>query len=377
MKNPNKEAWLSKKINRVLIITLSLCIYTAVVLTVSIMSKDFAQGYSGTVSYVLRYLLALTTGFIPFSVAEVVALLLPVLVIAACVYAVRCIIKKKLDVKKIVKSALIAVFCAFTMFVNVFGVCYFKKPLEDTLKLDRSLLSRQQLYEDALYTRAMLEEAAMNVTFGESGASENPHSYSQTDELVNKGYKALRKSGVFNSSMPGLSKKIMLSPLMTYTHISGMYMPFTGEANVNVNYPDYVVAFTIAHEKAHQRGVASEDEANFMAFLACMASGDDYLEYAALMNMYDYFLDATLMQDVEMYKELVDKTDEKIIREMYAYYKFFEKYSNSAASEIAQSVNDTYIKAMGDEQGVKSYGLVIELYHGYIQKESMKNAITQ
>lgn len=72
-----------------------------------------------------------------------------------------------------------------------------------------------------------------------------------------------------------------------------------------------------------------------------------------------------------MYTELVDGTDNKIIGEMYAYYKFFEKYQSSSASKIAESVNDTYIKVMGDEQGVKSYGLVIELYHAYIKKEGV------
>ena len=361
------------KNNRVLYITLSLCLYTVVVVLICAVNDNFAQGYSDTVSSFLRIALSLVTGFLPFSVAELFVVIIPFLVIFLIVRAVRNVIKKSFCLKCVVKKIIVIVLCAFTVFMNVFGVCYFSKSLEDRLNLTRTFLTRKELYEDAVFTRNMLENASENVIFDESGASVNPHSYLETDELVNKGYKVLSQSGVYKSFMIGQSKKIMLSPLMTYTHISGMYMPFTGEANVNVNYPDYVTVFTIAHEKAHQRGIASEDEANFMAFLACMASGDDYLKYSALMNMYDYYLDETLVQDIEMYTELVDGTDNKIIGEMYAYYKFFEKYQRSKASKIAESVNDTYIKVMGDEQGVKSYGLVIELYHAYIKKEGYLN----
>ena len=207
------------------------------------------------------------------------------------------------------------------------------------------------------------------ITFAKDGSSVNPHTWRETNKLIDKGYDSLREGGVYNSYIIGSSKPILLSEPMTYTHISGMYFPFTGEANINTNYPDYVVAFTIAHEKAHQRGIAREDEANFMAFLACMASDDEYLKYAALMNMYDYFLDETFDQDVEIYNQLVDETDSRIIGEMYSYYKFFKKYNDSSASRVTNRVNDTYIKAMGDDEGIKSYGLVIELYHAYIEKE--------
>ena len=366
MTDKNSEG---KIINRVLYITLSLFIFTALILILSIIKSGFADWYNSSVGAFLRLAFSAITGFLPFSLAELCIIVAPLLIVAAISYSIVRIIKKNFNLRTFLKKLLIVFFIFTIIFINVFGVCYFASPLASRLELERKELSRQQLYEDALYTRTLLESASGNVNFDKSGASVNPHTFSETDSLIDKGYDALSQSGVYKSVMIGNSKPILLSKLMTYTHISGMYMPFTGEANVNTNYPDYVVAFTIAHEKAHQRGIASEDEANFMAFLACMASGDEYLEYAALMNMYDYFLDATFKQDEEMYNELVDKTPEVILKEMYAYYKFFEKYTNSAASVVAESVNDTYLKTMGKEDGVKSYGLVIELYHAYIQKE--------
>lgn len=342
---------------------------SSAVLALCAFNAEFAQWYALEVSAIFRYVLSLVTGFLPFSVVEICLLLLPVWLLFAVIFFVRRIVNKSFSFKRLALGFVFVVCAAFSAFVNVFGVCYFTKPLEAAMGLERSPLSKNELYKDAVYTHDKLSEFADKVTFDETGASVNPHSFFETGRIIDEGYAALNNSGVFRSHMIGMPKPVLLSPLMTYTHISGMYMPFTGEANVNTNYPDYVVAFTIAHEKAHQRGVADEDEANFVAFLACMASKDDYLKYCAMMNMYDYYLDETLQKDLGLYTTLVDLTDRRIVAEMYSYYRFFEKYSNSAVSDAANKVNDTYIKAMGNEEGTQSYGLVIELYHAYLNKE--------
>ena len=56
---------------------------------------------------------------------------------------------------------------------------------------------------------------------------------------------------------------------MSYANIGGMFFPFTMESNINVDNPFFVVPWTMAHELAHQCGFMREDEANFIAYLAC------------------------------------------------------------------------------------------------------------
>jgi len=56
---------------------------------------------------------------------------------------------------------------------------------------------------------------------------------------------------------------------MSYLGIGGVYFPFTGEANVNISMPHTSIPFTACHEMAHQIGFAREDEANFIAYIAC------------------------------------------------------------------------------------------------------------
>jgi len=151
---------------------------------------------------------------------------------------------------------------------------------------------------------------------------------------------------------------------MSYAHITGIYFPFTGEANINIDFPDYSIPFTAAHELAHQRGVAREDEANFIAFLACMESDDPYILYSGSLNMLEYVLNALARADKDLYSEVYFSLNENVRGELRAYSLFFEKYRDSTASKVNEAVNDTYLKVQGTE-GVVSYGMVVDLAVAY------------
>lgn len=153
---------------------------------------------------------------------------------------------------------------------------------------------------------------------------------------------------------------------MTYTHISGVYTFFTGEANVNVNYPDFNTPFTMAHEMAHQRGIAREDEANFVAFLVCMESDDEYIRYSALTNMLQYMGNALYSADSSLYSKLYGSYyPDNVKAEFRAYSTFFDKYRDSGVSNVVENVNDTFLGSQGQTHGTRSYGLVVELFTSY------------
>ena len=67
---------------------------------------------------------------------------------------------------------------------------------------------------------------------------------------------------------PVRPKAILASAPFSYTGILGIYIPFTGEANLNVAAPSFVVAVSAAHEQMHQKGYSREDEANFLSIQA-------------------------------------------------------------------------------------------------------------
>jgi hypothetical protein len=161
-------------------------------------------------------------------------------------------------------------------------------------------------------------------------------------------------------------KPVMLSKPWTYTHIAGVYTYFTGEANINTNFPDYTLPFTAAHEMAHQRGMAREDEANFIAFLVCMQSDDAYIRYSGALNLYEYVSNALYMADREAYVELYTSLSPNARLEMSAYSEFFSEYVDSVASDVVGTVNDAFLKLQGTE-GTASYGFVVDIAVAYFR----------
>jgi hypothetical protein len=124
------------------------------------------------------------------------------------------------------------------------------------------------------------------------------------------------------------------------------------------------VPYTAAHELAHQRGVAREDEANFVAYLVCIESDDAYIRYSAYLNLYEYVASALYKASPELYTKVQTSLDKRVRYEMKAYSEFFEQYRDSVASEISGVVNDTYLTIQGTP-GTASYGMVVDLAVAY------------
>ena len=161
-------------------------------------------------------------------------------------------------------------------------------------------------------------------------------------------------------------KPVLASEVMSHMHITGVYSFFTGEANINVNFPAYTIPFTAAHELAHQRGIAREDEANFVAFLVCMESEDPYVRYSGYMNVYEYVANALWSADRELYYKAVARLNEQVKGEMRAYNRFYDQYSGSVAGQVSSTINNSYLQSQGTP-GIKSYNMVVDLTVAYFK----------
>ena len=84
------------------------------------------------------------------------------------------------------------------------------------------------------------------------------------------------------------AKATLLGSGLAYFGIEGYFNPFTGEAQVDKGNPAFMQPFVVAHEMAHQTGIAAEDDANLLAYIRCMESGDPSFEYSACLNIWLY-----------------------------------------------------------------------------------------
>ena len=163
------------------------------------------------------------------------------------------------------------------------------------------------------------------------------------------------------------SKKVLFSRVMSRLKITGVAFPFTGEANINIHQPDAWIPATIAHEIAHQRKIAPEQDANFVAILACDLSGNNAYRYSGDLLAYGYLADALSGVDRAGYLEIEQTLPAGVRADLKYNHDYWQQF-NGRAAEMSDSVNDRFLKSNGQRMGTRSYGAVVDLLVAYYLK---------
>ncbi len=335
------------------------------VLIVALISPYFANVCNSVVCAPLRALLALISSPFPFSLAELALYLLLPLAVLFAVLATRRFGETWRDVLTFALVIASVLSLLFSVFVFTLGVAYRTEPLDERLELAPVAVDGETLTQTAERLVEEINALTDEVTYGEDGFSVMPYNLREMNDNILTAYTSVSREHPFVQHMRSRVKPVLASRLMCFTHITGVYSYYTGEANLNTYFPDYTLPFTAAHELAHQRGIARENEASFIAFLALNGAHDPYLRYAAKLNMLEYVTNALYVADSTAYRTVIEKLDARVIGELRAYAAFFDEFENSAAAGVSDTVNDTYLKLNGNEAGSESYGLVVELAVAY------------
>ena len=351
-------------------ILLGIAAFCAILYVIFLNNPAFCDFFNINISPIIRGALSYLTTWIPFSLAEMLIILIPVIVVLIV----------GIGVKKYCDSWYnVGVFCVimlsiasyvFTTYTLGFVPAYHASTLDQKMGLDKQKVSAEELYDTASILSQALAVEAKHIIFNGEGFSVMPYGYNELNDKLMAAYDKACEKYDFISPLHSNIKEVMLSEPMTYTHISGVYTFFTGEANLNVNFPDYVLPYTAAHEFAHQRGIAREDEANFVAFLVCMESDDHYIRYSAYLNVYEYVANALYSANKDAYTPIYRSLPYGVKTDMAAYSKFFKKYQKTVVSEVSGAVNDTFLNINGVEEGSKSYGMVVDLAVAYYKDEA-------
>jgi len=354
-----------------IIIVIALAVFSIVIWAISAQSPTVADFFTNNISFVMRLVLTGLTYYIPFSVAELIVYLsVPVAIylLARFIYGI-----VKSENEKIITALkglirCIAFVClAIFIFNFTFSICYSATPINEKMEFERRLIKPNDLYNAMSILIEQANEAAHNIkNVYMTGSTVMPYNFNELNIKLNEAYTKLLQRHDITKQIKVRAKPVVLSTQLSKMHITGIYFPFTGEANVNIDFPDYHLPFTTAHEMAHLMGIAREDEANFAAFLVCLHSSDNYIRYSGLVNMIEYLRGPLYRAEENRYYELMYAIDPIILKEMAAYREFFDKYRDTQISKVASTVNDTYLKAQRQEAGEKSYGLVVDLATIYI-----------
>ncbi len=371
--------WIKENISPAAIILLPIALVSGVIHLISIFSESFADFFNFTIAGVYRLITAKLTGIYPGSIGEMITILAPVFAIILVIFVFYHAQKEHYRLLYRTLSGVFAVLLfLYSSFVFTLGTGYHTTELDERLGLTRTELSAAQLKEVSLWLAEKVNEYIEDVDYIDESFSVMPYSFKEMNEKLCVAYKKAAEKYDFIMGYSSVVKPVMSSKFLSKAGMLGMYNYYTGETNVNVDYYDYNLVFTTAHEMSHQRGISREDEANFMAFLVCLESDDPYINYCGYLSMFEYMLNPlysslAAIEDIASYSRVLAALDERARNDIGMSNKKTEEQQGTV-SNVFNKVNDTYIKFNGDKDGTKSYGLVAELttaayYANYFQSQ--------
>lgn len=374
----NVEETNRKKSNQKKMIAGSVLIAAGIVLSFAArMLPGFADWYGTHLYRIWVDTVGRFFGIFPFSVTEMLLYVLIMGILISCIYFVIKVVRRQPVKEKItvwVCGLYLIAAVLFFLYVANCGINYHHESFAETADLEVRAYSAEELREVCEWLTEEVNVSGAAVERTESGVMVLSPNGSQW-EAQQHAVEAMQQLGETYPEMAGYyprPKGLAVSWILSIQNLSGIYTPFTIEANYNRDMVDYNIPFTMCHELSHLRGYMQEEEANFIGFLACRASEEASFRYSGNLLGWIYCMNVLYKADYEAWEEVRSGLSEEAEADLKANREFWAKY-DGAVAEVSSRINDTYLKANGQDDGVKSYDRMVDLIvagyrEGIIQK---------
>lgn len=362
------------KRNKIKFIILFIAILTYLISTVLSYYPQFIKTfYSDNLNKWWIQQLSQITGNFPFSLFEC---LIYLILLGICLSLILLIKKLTLNPAswfKIVYQFLLTLITSgsllYIIFIWFWGLNYHRPSLETDFGLSSRQYTQMELIDLYIDLTKETNESRLLVQENEEGIFIANGDYHDIFNRASVGYDQASNIYPFLAGDYGNPKPILASSLMNYTNITGIYSPFTAEANVNIAVPDSTLLFTTMHEMAHQRGYASENEANFIAFITCIHHTDTDFIYSGYLSALRYTNIALSKVNPQVLMSLNEQLHEGVKRDLRYLNTFWAQYEGKVEKTF-NNMNQTYLTLNGVSDGVKSYGRVVDLLLAYYDSQN-------
>ncbi|UMB61242.1 DUF3810 domain-containing protein [Lutibacter sp. A80] len=323
---------------------------------------NFIETYysNGLYIYISNFLRILL-GWIPFSFGDLMYAALVIFILRAFYKAIK---SKKINFKATFFKITGILSIVFFVFHFNWALNYFRLPINNSLNFKISNYSNEELIDFTKKLITKTNEVHTFITKNDTLVVENLLTKNQIKAKVENAYNQLeKKHPQFKYSNPKVKHSLFSVPL-TYMGFGGYINPITNESQVNSLIPKNNYAATACHEAAHQIGIASESEANFVGYLATTNSNDIFFKYSGYLMALRYCISEVYRKDpasFEIIKPLINKGILKDIKQSQA---FWESYQNKS-EKYFKIFYDNFLKANKQKDGIEGYSKMVVLLINY------------
>ncbi len=321
---------------------------------------------------VLGFPLEWLVSLLPFSLMEVAVVLgIPAVLIVLVVWIVRIVRTPHRRLQIAEKGCRFIAWCgslALLVFMIMDGAAFSRQPLAELMELPEGEYTVKQLYKVTIDLAQKASDARERITEDEEGCMVLSNGIYKTLAQADDCYHPLIEEYPFLRTGTWQVKPVALSHLWSYTGFTGMYCPWLGEANVNVDITPAEIGETAAHEIAHTMGFAKENECNFLAYLACSHSDNPDYVYSGYLAAFIHCVNELGDHKPDWVKAAYKYCSDGMVRDIRQRSAYWKQFAGKTM-ETSQKVNDTFIKVNGVASGRISYGEMVELVLRYYDQQ--------
>lgn len=249
-----------------------------------------------------------------------------------------------------------AFYCLF------WGVNYYADGFQEKSGITAQPVAAEELERVTVYFAQKLTEAADGVARDADGVFAVPRTeiFAESTSI----YHNISQEFPFLRRQDRVPKPMFFSRLFSAMNFTGFYTPFTGESNLNVDSPACLLPANIAHELAHQRGIASEQECNFLAIAAATSSDSPVYQYSGYLMGYIHLGNALYKADRDRWRAVYDTLPDTVLADLRYHSAYWDQFEGLTA-DVSKKIYDTTLKGYGQSDGIQSYGTVVDLLVAY------------
>lgn len=325
----------------------------------------YSKGFYPIISIILRWI----TVLFPFALGDILYAVLIIYILKLIIQFIWRVRNKgwqKNDNFKVPISILNTLLIFYISFKLLWGLNYSRPSISTQLKINDKKYSVKELVSLGDYFIEKLNKLQPQIS---SSLSYDIKDLSQKSVIA---YQKMEKENPFFVYKVPSVKPVINGWMISKIGIEGYYNPLSGEANVNMKLPAWVLPFVTCHEISHQMGVAREDEANLVAYLVGSHSDDVNFQYSVNYNMLRYILFEIRMKSPEDYLKMRERIDKGVLANFKAENEFWAKY-NGQMSNYMGIAFDKFLKFNNQKSGINSYqNIVVWLWN--IHKGELKQS---
>lgn len=198
-------------------------------------------------------------------------------------------------------------------------------------------------------------------------------------ELIVLATEAMQSMGEQYGQLDGYyvtPKYLTCSEFFSQQSIMGYYFPFSLEANINSLMYVTNVAPTVCHELSHTKGFIYEDDANMIAYLACIRSEDEFLQYCGYLSVLNYVNNdfySSINKNKDTYRkhvrisDLVADDNIFLTKEDWTEVERKAVIKTETVKKVSTGIMQTSMKMNGVEEGMQQYNQVVNLLLDYYE----------